>query len=113
MLFSSITNNTDSDGNVVNPYQYVVNTENTVDKTTKLPSGGAGGNWFIDIKTGVLFFPDFNNLSSSSNNDFKISSTNKPALTIYVYVGQKGISILRHNLRALLVRLLIIMLIYH
>lgn len=83
---------TDSDGNVVNPYQYVVNTESTVDKTTKLPSGGAGGNWFIDIKTGVLFFPDFNNLSSSSNNDFKISSTNKPALTIYVYVGQKGIS---------------------
>lgn len=83
---------TDADGNVVNPYQYVVNTESTVDKTTKLPSGGSGGNWFIDIKTGVLFFPDFSNLSSSSNNDFKISSTNKPALTIYVYVGQKGIS---------------------
>ena len=82
----------DSEGNVVNPYQYVVNTESTVDKTTKLPSGGGGGNWFVDIKTGVLFFPDFNNLSSSSNNDFKISSTNKPALTIYVYVGQKGIS---------------------
>lgn len=83
---------TDSEGNVVNPYQYVVNTESTVDKTTKLPSGGAGGNWFVDIKTGVLFFPDFNNLSSSSNNDFKISSTNKPALTIYVYVGKKGIA---------------------
>ncbi len=81
-----------SNGNVINPYQYVVNTENTVSKTSKLPTGSAGGNWFIDIKSGVLFFPDFGNLASSSNNDYKISSSNKPVLTIYVYNGNKGIA---------------------
>jgi hypothetical protein len=81
-----------SNGNLINPYQYVVNTENTVSKTSKLPTGSAGGNWFIDIKSGVLFFPDFGNLASSSNNDFKISSSNKPVLTIYAYVGDKGIA---------------------
>ena len=81
-----------SNGNVINPYQYVLNTEATVSKTSKLPTGSAGGNWFIDIKSGVLFFPDFGNLASSSNDDYKITSSNKPVLTIYVYVGNKGIA---------------------
>ena len=82
---------TDDEGNVQSPYLYSVNTENTVSKPAKsLPSGSSGGNWFIDIRSGVLFFPDFGNLSSGDN-DYKISSSNKPVLSIYVYVGDKGI----------------------
>ena len=86
---------TDDDGNVQSPYLYTVNTENTVSQPAKsLPSGSSGGNWFIDIKSGVLFFPDFGNLSSGDS-DYNISSTsnptNKPVLSIYVYVGDKGI----------------------
>ena len=81
----------DDEGNVQSPYLYTVNTENTVSKPAKsLPSGSSGGNWFIDIKSGVLFFPDFGNLSSGDS-DYNISSSNKPVLTIYVYVGDKGI----------------------
>jgi len=83
---------TDDEGNVQSPYLYSVNTENTVSQPAKsLPSGSSGGNWFIDIRSGVLFFPDFGNLSSGDN-DYKISSSNKPVLSIYVYVGDKGIS---------------------
>lgn len=82
---------TDDDGNVQSPYLYTVNTEDTVSKPAKsLPSGSSGGNWFIDIRSGVLFFPDFGNLSSGDS-DYNISSSNKPVLSIYVYVGDKGI----------------------
>lgn len=82
---------TDDDGNVQSPYLYTVNTEDTVSQPAKsLPSGSSGGNWFIDIRSGVLFFPDFGNLSSGDS-DYNISSTNKPVLSIYVYVGDKGI----------------------
>lgn len=82
---------TDDEGNVQSPYLYSVNTQNTVSKPAKsLPSGSSGGNWFIDIRSGVLFFPDFGNLSSGDN-DYNISSSNKPVLSIYVYVGDKGI----------------------
>ena len=82
---------TDDDGNLQSPYLYTVNTEDTVSKPAKsLPSGSSGGNWFIDIRSGVLFFPDFGNLSSGDS-DYNISSSNKPVLSIYVYVGDKGI----------------------
>ena len=82
---------TDDDGNVQSPYLYTVNTEDTVSQPAKsLPSGSSGGNWFIDIRSGVLFFPDFGNLSSGDS-DYNISSSNKPVLSIYVYVGDKGI----------------------
>lgn len=82
---------TDDEGNVQSPYLYTVNTENTVSQPAKsLPSGSSGGNWFIDIRSGVLFFPDFGNLSSGDS-DYNISSSNKPVLSIYVYVGDKGI----------------------
>ena len=44
----------ESGGNVIQPYLYKVNTEKSL--STSLPFGKKGGNYFIDLKSGVLFF---------------------------------------------------------
>ena len=84
-----------SGGVVYTPYGYSVTTQNAVSDGSLLPGGRKGGNWFIDIKSGLLFFPDFNNFSNGTQTDskFQVNTTNnKPILTIYKYVGKKGVT---------------------
>ena len=84
---------TDSNGVVQQPYLYKVFTENQTNST--LDFGQKGGNWNIDIKSGVLFFPDFNVFSGTTQPDSnkRINTTNnKPVLTIYKYIGKKGVA---------------------
>ena len=81
----------DDFNNVNQPYSYRVNTQKSL--TTPLPFGYRGGNYFIDLKSGILFFSDFGNLSTSDNSNFRVNNVdNKPVLTIYTYIGRKGIA---------------------
>ena len=83
----------ESGGNVIQPYLYKVNTEKSL--STSLPFGKKGGNYFIDLKSGILFFSDFGNFSNGTqtNSNFQVNTTdNKPVLTIYSYIGKKGIT---------------------
>ena len=81
--------------NVINPYKYSVFTQRSIGLASPaLPFGRKGGNWFIDLKSGVLFFSDFNNFSNGTQTDtnFRVNTTdNKPVITIYKYIGKKGV----------------------
>ena len=82
----------ESGGNVIQPYLYKVYTQNSL--TSTLPFGKMGGNYSIDLKSGVLFFSDFSNFSdeTQTNENFQVNTTNnKPVLVIYKYIGRKGI----------------------
>ena len=81
--------NTDINGNVVKPYQYYVFTEQSGDST--IPEGNSGGNWVYDVNTGILLFADVENLNNGEDK-FKIGDSNKPVITVYVYIGKKGIA---------------------
>ena len=86
---------TDNYGNVQQPYLYRLNTQDEVDTDLTLPMGKKGGNWFIDLKSGVLFFPDFGNFSNGTQTTAKhqVNTTgNKPVLSIYAYIGRIGAS---------------------
>ena len=85
------------DGNTtIQPYSYTLNSELNTNLSDPILMGKAGGNWFIDIKSGILFFPDFsnfadNNINIATNSRLNLT-TNKPALTIYTYIGRIGSS---------------------
>ena len=83
-------------GIVYQPYLYSLFTQNSVNSgTPNLPFGQKGGNWFFDLKSGILFFSDFINFSNGvqTNSNFQINTTNNfPVLTFYKYIGRKGIS---------------------
>ena len=85
------------DGNTpIQPYSYTLNSELNTNLSDPILMGKAGGNWFIDIKSGILFFPDFSNFAESNidiaENSRLDVTTNKPVLTIYTYIGRIGSS---------------------
>ena len=89
----------DDDGNVVQPYLYGLYTQKST--SSVLPFGRTGGNWNFDIRSGIIFFPDFNNFSNGTQTDskFQINVTdNYPVLTFYKYIGRKGINLLNTQL---------------
>lgn len=81
--------NTDINGNVNKPYQYYLFTEQSGDST--IPEGNSGGNWVYDVNTGILLFADVENLNNGEDK-FKIGDSNKPVITVFVYIGKKGIA---------------------
>jgi len=63
------------------PYAYILyNGESTV-----MPYGEAGGNWMIDHRTGVVYIPDVENVTTLDPSGLY--------LTFYKYVGGKGVGI--------------------
>ena len=86
----------ESNGITYQPYLYSLFTQNSINSgTPNLPFGRNGGNWFFDIKSGILFFSDFINFSNGvqTNSNFQINTTNNfPVLTFYKYIGRKGIT---------------------
>ena len=83
-------------GSLFQPYLYSLYTQASIGTASpNLPFGQAGGNWFFDIKSGVLFFSDFINFSNGTQNNAKFqinTTTNKPVITFYKYIGRKGIT---------------------
>lgn len=83
-------------GIVYQPYLYSLYTQSSITTSSpNLPFGQKGGNWFFDIKSGVLFFSDFINFSDGTQNTAKFqinTTTNKPVITFYKYIGRKGIT---------------------
>ena len=72
------------------PYLYSLYTQNSINSSTpNLPFGQKGGNWFFDLKSGILFFSDFINFSNGvqTNPNFQINVTNNfPVLSFYKYI---------------------------
>ena len=90
------------------PYLYSVYTEESLQTGANfpyLPFGKSGGNWNFDIKSGILFFSDFNNLSNTSiqsNAIFQINNiSNRPVLTFYKYIGRIGIKYVNEKIEVL------------
>jgi hypothetical protein len=80
-------------GVVYQPYLYSIYSQKSGLNT--IPFGKKGGNWVLDVKSGILIFNDFQNFSNGVQNNsiFKINITdNKPVLTIYKYIGSIGLS---------------------
>ena len=69
------------------PYPYVLTNQTKVNASPNSPDeilqNSTGGNWIFDIRNGVIFFPDYNSSIVNGTN-------NKPVLTFYKYIGQKG-----------------------
>ena len=69
------------------PYPYVLTNQTKVNVSPNSPDeilqNSTGGNWIFDIRNGVIFFPDYNSSIVNGTN-------NKPVLTFYKYIGQKG-----------------------
>jgi len=86
----------DNNGILIQPYLYSIFTQlSLATSSPNLPFGQRGGNWFLDLKSGILFFSDFINFSNGvqSDTNFQINNTNnKPVISFYKYVGRKGIS---------------------
>jgi uncharacterized protein (DUF3820 family) len=74
------------------PYLYKLNTQNSI--STPMPFGKFGGNWLVDFKNGVLLFSDVDNFTNGTQNNpvFQISNSNRPVLSIYTYIGRKGLN---------------------
>ena len=53
--------------------------------TNKINKDSTGGNYFFDYKSGIVFFPDHNLVSSHTN------STTPPLFTFVKYIGPRGI----------------------
>ena len=81
---------------LIQPYLYSVFTQLSLGTSSpNLPFGEKGGNWFFDLKSGILCFKDFGNFSNGVQIDtsFQINDTNnKPVISFYKYVGKKGIN---------------------
>ena len=74
------------------PYLYKLNTQNSL--STPMPFGKFGGNWLVDFKSGILLFSDIDNFTNGTqtNSSFQVSNSNKPVLSIYTYIGRKGLN---------------------
>ena len=75
------------------PYIYKLNTQKSL--STPMPFGKFGGNWLVDFKSGIVLFSDVGNFKNGtqSNSVFQInSSDNRPVLSIYTYIGRKGLA---------------------
>jgi hypothetical protein len=77
------------------PYKYNLYSQYLENASDVINNDDTGGNWIFDIKSGVLFFPNFSNFDNSNilikNNNRLNVTNNKPVLTFYKYVGKKGI----------------------
>ena len=77
-------------------YPYILTNETFITSSPDAPDeinqDSTGGNWFFDVKNGVIFFPDYS--SSICNN-----SNNKPVFTFYTYIGRKGITNLNNAIQ--------------
>jgi len=86
----------DNSNILIQPYLYSVFTQLSLGTSSpNLPFGEKGGNWFFDLKSGILCFKDFGNFSNGVQIDtsFQINDTNnKPVISFYKYVGKKGIN---------------------
>jgi uncharacterized protein (DUF3820 family) len=74
------------------PYIYKLNTQRSL--STPMPFGKFGGNWLVDFKNGILLFSDVDNFTNGTqtNSVFQISNSNRPVLSIYTYIGRKGLN---------------------
>lgn len=74
------------------PYIYKLNTQQSL--STPMPFGKFGGNWLVDFKNGILLFSDVDNFTNGTqtNSVFQISNSNRPVLSIYTYIGRKGLN---------------------
>jgi hypothetical protein len=74
------------------PYLYKLNTQNSL--SSPMPFGKFGGNWLVDFKSGILLFSDIDNFTNGTqtNSSFQVSNSNKPVLSIYIYIGRKGLN---------------------
>ena len=89
ILNDSLQFNTKWSGSGPKIYPYVLSNQSYISSSPNAPDeinqDSTGGNWFFDIKNGVIFFPDYD--SSIVDN-----TSNKPVFSFYKYVGRKGIS---------------------
>ena len=75
------------------PYIYKLNTQKSL--STPMPFGKFGGNWLVDFKSGIVLFSDVGNFINGTQNNaaFQLnSSDNRPVLSIYTYIGRKGLA---------------------
>jgi hypothetical protein len=74
------------------PYGYVLTNKANVAADNTAPNeilqNAAGGNWFFDIKSGIVFFPD----NSTPSLGVVDNNTKKPVFSFYKYIGNKGLS---------------------
>ena len=74
------------------PYGYVLTNKANVAADSTAPNeilqNAAGGNWFFDIKSGIVFFPD----NSTPSLGVVDNNTKKPVFSFYKYIGNKGLS---------------------
>ena len=88
VLSDGLQFNTKWSGSGSKPYGYQMSSLSQINANSTAPDiilqNSSGGNWFYDIKNGVIFFPDY---SSSI-----VNSTNPPVFSFYKYVGRKGIN---------------------
>ena len=85
----------DNNRKIIQPYQYFLYSSNYINEADIILNDESGGNWLFDIRSGLLFFPDYENFTNLSNsiiqNRNRINTTtNIPLLTFYKYVGRKG-----------------------
>jgi len=86
----------DTNRKIVQPYQYFLYSSNYINEADVILNDETGGNWLFDTRSGLLFFPDFENFTNLSNsviqdrNRINVSNNN-PLLTFYNYIGRKGI----------------------
>ena len=66
-----------------NWYTYNMYSETNITASGNITSPN-GGNWMFDVKNGVIFVPDSTSAFNNTNN--------KPVLSFYKYIGNKGIS---------------------
>ena len=89
------------------PYLYEIYTEKSLQQPFSnlynLPFGTQGGNWIYNYKNGILFFPDFNNLAQQNiyGGIYNIDNNNVPVISVYTYVGKKGIYNLTNEINEL------------
>jgi len=93
------------------PYLYEIYTVNSLQQPLsnlyELPFGIQGGNWLYNYKNGILFFPDFNNLAQQNiyGGIYNIDNSNCPVISVYKYIGKKGIYNLTNEINELKVLL--------
>ena len=76
----------------ITPYGYTLTNKANVAADNTAPNeilqNAAGGNWFFDINSGIVFFPD----NSTPSLGVVDNSTKKPVFSFYKYIGNKGLS---------------------
>ena len=93
--------------NNIKPYNYELYSRESFGKSFErnMPYGIDGGNWFFDVKSGILLFLDKENFLSNSESEYNIMKkdsqgnfTNPPVLTFYKYIGRKGIKNINNDI---------------